>query len=108
MAHDWVPRRICWEGQSQETGWGGPPSKRERARGLGSQIPRSSRAQEVGTSPTRGLDDVLSPSVPPPPSPDHRLSLGPENLSLPPWILGDFEQLVTGLTLHDPNIFGPQ
>ncbi|VCW79219.1 unnamed protein product [Gulo gulo] len=42
------------------------------------------------------------------PPPDHRLSLGPENLSLPPWSLGDFEQLVTSLTLHDPNIFGPQ
>lgn len=35
-------------------------------------------------------------------------SLGPENLSLPPWSLGDFEQLVTSLTLHDPNIFGSQ
>ncbi|XP_026376727.2 ran guanine nucleotide release factor [Ursus arctos] len=42
------------------------------------------------------------------PPPDNRLSLGPENLSLPPWSLGDFEQLVTSLTLHDPNIFGPQ
>nr|XP_035950453.1 ran guanine nucleotide release factor isoform X5 [Halichoerus grypus] len=41
------------------------------------------------------------------PPPDNRLSLGPENLSLPPWSLGDFEQLVTSLTLHDPNIFGP-
>ncbi|XP_047564421.1 ran guanine nucleotide release factor isoform X4 [Lutra lutra] len=39
---------------------------------------------------------------------DPPLSLGPENLSLPPWSLGDFEQLVTSLTLHDPNIFGPQ
>ncbi|CAO2643722.1 Ran guanine nucleotide release factor [Lemmus lemmus] len=37
----------------------------------------------------------------------HR-SLGPENLSCPPWSLGNFEQLVTSLTLHDPNIFGPQ
>ncbi|CAD7689720.1 unnamed protein product [Nyctereutes procyonoides] len=42
------------------------------------------------------------------PPPDNRLSLGPENLSLLPWSLGDFEQLVTSLTLHDPNIFGPQ
>lgn len=42
------------------------------------------------------------------PPPDNRLSLGPDNLSLPPWSLGDFEQLVTSLTLHDPNIFGPQ
>uniref|UniRef100_A0A452USY0 Ran guanine nucleotide release factor n=1 Tax=Ursus maritimus TaxID=29073 RepID=A0A452USY0_URSMA len=42
------------------------------------------------------------------PPPDNRLSLGPANLSLPPWSLGDFEQLVTSLTLHDPNIFGPQ
>nr|XP_025720119.1 ran guanine nucleotide release factor isoform X1 [Callorhinus ursinus] len=41
------------------------------------------------------------------PPPDNRLSLDPENLSLPPWSLGDFEQLVTSLTLHDPNIFGP-
>ncbi|XP_029413429.1 ran guanine nucleotide release factor isoform X2 [Nannospalax galili] len=41
-----------------------------------------------------------------PPS-DNR-SLGPENLSCPPWSLGNFEQLVTSLTLHDPNIFGPQ
>nr|XP_008268967.1 ran guanine nucleotide release factor isoform X2 [Oryctolagus cuniculus]XP_051697055.1 ran guanine nucleotide release factor isoform X2 [Oryctolagus cuniculus] len=35
-------------------------------------------------------------------------SLGPGNLSPPPWSLGDFEQLVTSLNLHDPNIFGPQ
>ncbi|XP_023048922.2 ran guanine nucleotide release factor [Piliocolobus tephrosceles] len=42
------------------------------------------------------------------PPPDNRSSLGPENLSPPPWSLGDFEQLVTSLTLHDPNIFGPQ
>ncbi|XP_004857548.1 ran guanine nucleotide release factor isoform X1 [Heterocephalus glaber] len=42
------------------------------------------------------------------PPPDHRSSLGPENLSSPSWNLGDFEQLVTSLTLHDPNIFGPQ
>ncbi|XP_006761779.1 PREDICTED: ran guanine nucleotide release factor, partial [Myotis davidii] len=42
------------------------------------------------------------------PPPDNRLSLDPENLSFPPWSLGDFEQLVTSLTLHDPNIFGPQ
>ncbi|XP_073874631.1 ran guanine nucleotide release factor isoform X3 [Macaca fascicularis] len=40
--------------------------------------------------------------------PDNRSSLGPENLSPPHWSLGDFEQLVTSLTLHDPNIFGPQ
>nr|XP_004663210.2 ran guanine nucleotide release factor [Jaculus jaculus] len=33
--------------------------------------------------------------------------LGPENLSSPPWSLSNFEQLVTSLTLHDPNIFGP-
>nr|AAF29129.1 HSPC165 [Homo sapiens] len=42
------------------------------------------------------------------PPPDNRSSLGPENLSPAPWSLGDFEQLVTSLTLHDPNIFGPQ
>lgn len=42
------------------------------------------------------------------PLPDNRSSLGPENLSPPPWSLGDFEQLVSSLTLHDPNIFGPQ
>ncbi|KAM9208574.1 ran guanine nucleotide release factor [Dugong dugon] len=42
------------------------------------------------------------------PLPENRSSLGPENLSPPPWSLGDFEQLVTSLTLHDPNIFGPQ
>ncbi|XP_010594905.1 ran guanine nucleotide release factor isoform X2 [Loxodonta africana] len=42
------------------------------------------------------------------PPPENRSSLGPENLSPPPWSLGDFEQLVTSLTLHDPNIFGPQ
>ncbi|XP_077022040.1 ran guanine nucleotide release factor [Tamandua tetradactyla] len=40
--------------------------------------------------------------------PEIRSSLGPENLSSPPWSLDDFEQLVTSLTLHDPNIFGPQ
>ncbi|XP_012868841.1 PREDICTED: ran guanine nucleotide release factor isoform X2 [Dipodomys ordii] len=42
-----------------------------------------------------------------PPS-ENRSSLGPENLSPPPWSLSNFEQLVTSLTLHDPNIFGPQ
>ncbi|XP_037349759.1 ran guanine nucleotide release factor isoform X2 [Talpa occidentalis] len=42
------------------------------------------------------------------PPPDNRSPLGPENLSPMPWNLGDFEQLVTSLTLHDPNIFGPQ
>ncbi|KFO18867.1 ran guanine nucleotide release factor isoform X1 [Fukomys damarensis] len=42
------------------------------------------------------------------PPPDNRSSLGPENPSSPSWNLGDFEQLVTSLTLHDPNIFGPQ
>lgn len=42
------------------------------------------------------------------PPPENRSSLGPENLSLLPWSLGDFEQLVTSLTLHDPNIFSPQ
>ncbi|KAB0361461.1 ran guanine nucleotide release factor isoform X1 [Muntiacus reevesi] len=42
------------------------------------------------------------------PPPENRSSLGPENLSILPWSLGDFEQLVTSLTLHDPNIFGPQ
>ncbi|KAM8813805.1 ran guanine nucleotide release factor [Rhynchonycteris naso] len=42
------------------------------------------------------------------PPPDNRSSLDPEDLSLLPWSLGDFEQLVTSLTLHDPNIFGPQ
>lgn len=42
------------------------------------------------------------------PLPDNRPCFGPENLSLPPWSLSDFEQLVTSLTLHDPNIFGPQ
>ncbi|XP_055971093.1 ran guanine nucleotide release factor isoform X2 [Sorex fumeus] len=35
-------------------------------------------------------------------------SLGPENMAPPPWSLVDFEQLVTSLTLRDPNIFGPQ
>ncbi|KAH0520109.1 Ran guanine nucleotide release factor [Microtus ochrogaster] len=40
--------------------------------------------------------------------PSNSRSLGPENLSCPPWSLGNFEQLVTSLTLHDPNIFGPQ
>nr|KAF6305459.1 RAN guanine nucleotide release factor [Pipistrellus kuhlii] len=40
--------------------------------------------------------------------PDDRSSLDPENLSFPPWSLGDFERLVTSLTLHDPDIFGPQ
>jgi hypothetical protein len=38
----------------------------------------------------------------------HSRSLGPENLSCPPWSLSNFEQLVTSLTLHDPNLFGPQ
>ena len=61
-----------------------------------------------GNFQTRGLDDVLSPSVSPPSSPDNRSFLSPENLSLLPWSLGDFEQLVTSLTLHDPGIFGPQ
>ncbi|XP_053426289.1 ran guanine nucleotide release factor [Nycticebus coucang] len=42
------------------------------------------------------------------PPPDNRSSPAPENLSPPPWSLGDFEQLVTSLTLHDPSIFGPQ
>ncbi|XP_002719058.2 ran guanine nucleotide release factor isoform X1 [Oryctolagus cuniculus] len=42
------------------------------------------------------------------PPPDNRSSLGPGNLSPPPWSLGDFEQLVTSLNLHDPNIFGLQ
>ncbi|XP_012371745.1 ran guanine nucleotide release factor isoform X5 [Octodon degus] len=42
------------------------------------------------------------------PPPDNRSSVGPENLSPPSWNLGDFEQLVTSLTLHDPSIFGPQ
>ncbi|KAM9749849.1 RANGRF [Cervus elaphus hippelaphus] len=42
------------------------------------------------------------------PPPENRSSLVPENLSILPWSLGDFEQLVTSLTLHDPNIFGPQ
>lgn len=35
-------------------------------------------------------------------------SLGPENMSPPPWSLVDFEQMVNTLTLHDPNIFGTQ
>lgn len=35
-------------------------------------------------------------------------SLDSENPSSPPWNPGHFEQLVTSLTLHDPNIFGPQ
>lgn len=35
-------------------------------------------------------------------------SLGSESLSCLPWSLGNFEQLVTSMTLHDPNIFGPQ
>nr|KAF6458471.1 RAN guanine nucleotide release factor [Rousettus aegyptiacus] len=42
------------------------------------------------------------------PPPDNRSSLGADDLLLPPWSLGDFEQLVTSMTLHDPNIFGPQ
>ncbi|XP_038184364.1 ran guanine nucleotide release factor [Arvicola amphibius] len=40
--------------------------------------------------------------------PSNSRYLGPESLSCPPWSLGNFEQLVTSLTLHDPNIFGPQ
>ncbi|KAM5272625.1 ran guanine nucleotide release factor isoform 2-T2 [Ctenodactylus gundi] len=36
---------------------------------------------------------------------DNRSFLGPAN---PPWSLSNFEQLVTSLTLHDPNIFGSQ
>jgi hypothetical protein len=51
--------------------------------------------------------NVLSSSVFPPLSSD-RSPLGPENLSPPPWSLGNFEQLVASVTLHDPNIFGPQ
>ncbi|XP_007950422.2 ran guanine nucleotide release factor [Orycteropus afer afer] len=39
---------------------------------------------------------------------ENRPSLGPENLSPPAWTLGDFEQLVASLTLHDPNIFSAQ
>uniref|UniRef100_A0A8C9K0C3 RAN guanine nucleotide release factor n=1 Tax=Panthera tigris altaica TaxID=74533 RepID=A0A8C9K0C3_PANTA len=50
-------------------------------------------------------DVLLTFSQPPP---DNRSFLSPENLSLLPWSLGDFEQLVTSLTLHDPGIFGPQ
>ncbi|EDL18064.1 mCG133827 [Mus musculus] len=40
--------------------------------------------------------------------PCHSRSLGPENLSCPPWSLSNFEQPLTSLTLHDPNLFGPQ
>ena len=61
-----------------------------------------------GNLQTQDLDDVFFLSIPHPPNPENRSSLGPENLSLPPWSLGDFEQLVTSLTLHDPNIFGSQ
>lgn len=43
-----------------------------------------------------------------PPISDNRSSLSPGNVSPPPWSLGDFEQLVTSLNLHDPTIFGPQ
>ncbi|XP_049492938.1 ran guanine nucleotide release factor isoform X1 [Panthera uncia] len=50
-------------------------------------------------------DVLLTFSQPPP---DNRSFLSPENLSLLPWSLGDFEQLVTSLTLRDPGIFGPQ
>ncbi|XP_004462477.1 ran guanine nucleotide release factor [Dasypus novemcinctus] len=50
-------------------------------------------------------DLLLTFSQPPP---EIRSSLGPESLSPLPWSLDDFEQLVTSLTLHDPNIFGPQ
>ncbi|KAM5149601.1 ran guanine nucleotide release factor [Callospermophilus lateralis] len=50
-------------------------------------------------------DLLLTFSQPPP---DNRPSLGPGNVPPPPWNLGDFEQLVTSLALHDPNIFGPQ
>lgn len=98
----WVPRRIGWEGHCRKT------RKQDWARGLGSQIPRSSREQEVGTSKSKALMTFSFRLFPHPPSPDNRSSLGPENLSPPPWSLGDFEQLVTSLTLHDPNIFGPQ
>ncbi|KAF0872549.1 MOG1 factor, partial [Crocuta crocuta] len=55
--------------------------------------------------PQYATDLLLTFSQPPP---DNRSSLSPENLPLPPWSLGDFEQLVTSLTLHDPDIFGPQ
>lgn len=99
---------MGWEGQSREAGWWGPPRKWEWARVLGSQIPRSSQEQERVTS-THEAWMMFSPRLfPLLPSPDNRSSLDPENLSLPPWSLGDFEQLVTSLTLHDPNIFGPQ
>ncbi|KAM6163331.1 ran guanine nucleotide release factor isoform 2-T2 [Rhynchocyon petersi] len=54
---------------------------------------------------TQYQTDILLTFNQPPPE---NSSLGPENLSSPPWSLGDFEQLVTSLTLHDPNIFGPQ
>ena len=40
--------------------------------------------------------------------PCHSRSLGPENLSCPPWSLSNFEQPLTSLILHDPNLFGPQ
>lgn len=103
-----VPRKIGWEGQSREAGWWGPPRKWEWARGLGVTDTQVLQGTGSGNFQTRGLDDVLSPSVPLPPSPDNRSSFGPENLSLLPWSLGDFEQMVTSLTLHDPNIFGPQ
>ncbi|XP_045442493.1 ran guanine nucleotide release factor isoform X1 [Pipistrellus kuhlii] len=55
---------------------------------------------------TRYQTDLLLTFNQPPP--DDRSSLDPENLSFPPWSLGDFERLVTSLTLHDPDIFGPQ
>uniref|UniRef100_A0A8D2AKI1 RANGRF n=1 Tax=Sciurus vulgaris TaxID=55149 RepID=A0A8D2AKI1_SCIVU len=51
--------------------------------------------------------DLLLTSNQHPPT-HNRSSLGPGNLSPLPWSLGDFEQLVTSLTLHDPSIFGPQ
>ena len=95
------------EGQSRETGWWGPPRKWERARGLGSQITRFSGKQEMGIYKPKS-QMMFSLYLFPTPSPENRSSPGPENLSLPPWSLGDFEQLVTSLTLHDPNIFGPQ
>lgn len=51
---------------------------------------------------------VFSFHLSPTSSPDNISSLGPENMSPPPWSLVDFEQMVSTLTLHDPNIFGTQ
>ena len=108
MAHEWGPQEN-WLGGAEQRGWLVGSSKEvgvgQRFGVTDTQVLQGSGS---GGFHTGVPDDVISPSVPPPPSPDNRSSLGSENQSLPPWSLGDFEQLVTSLTLHDPNIFGPQ